>query len=97
MAKTDRRREVNIAKKQSSVKWEFPLGKNNLMIIGAGLAVIALGYILMATGITNEPALPDGTWNNSMAVTVAPILLIIGYTVIIPFGIIKRFTKKEVE
>ncbi len=69
------KRELNVTKKKSAVKWEFPLEKNNLIIIGIGLAVILLGYMLMATGISDE----------------------IGYTVIIPYGIIKRFNKVEVQ
>jgi len=91
------KRELNVTKKKSAVKWEFPLGKNNLIIIGIGLAVILFGYMLMATGISDEPATVDGKWNNPMAVTIAPILLVIGYTVIIPYGIIKRFKKVEVQ
>jgi len=91
------KRELNVTKKKSAVKWEFPLEKNNLIIIGIGLAVILLGYMLMATGISDEPATVDGKWNNPMAVTIAPILLVIGYTVIIPYGIIKRFKKVEVQ
>lgn len=91
------KRELNVTKKKSAVKWEFPLEKNNLMIIGVGLVVILLGYLLMATGVTDEPAVADGKWNNPLAVTVAPILLIIGYTVIIPFGLIKKFKKAEVQ
>ncbi len=91
------KRELNVTKKKSAVKWEFPLEKNNLIIIGIGLAVILLGYMLMATGISDEAATVDGKWNNPMAVTIAPILLVIGYTVIIPYGIIKRFNKVEVQ
>lgn len=73
----------------------FPFTKKNYIIIGAGLAVIIIGYLLMATGITNEPAVPDGKWNNPFAVTIAPIILLIGYVVIIPFGILKFSGKKE--
>lgn len=91
------KRELNVTKKKSAVKWEFPLEKNNLMIIGVGLLVILIGYMLMATGVTEDPAVADGKWNNPMAVTIAPILLIIGYTVIIPYGIIKKFKKVEAQ
>ena len=49
----------------------------------------------MATGVTEEPALPDGKWNNPFAVVVAPLLLVIGYCVIIPLGLIKFFSKKK--
>lgn len=91
------KREISLSKKKNVVRWEFPLEKNNLIIIGIGLAVILFGYVLMATGITDEAAVADGKWNNTMAVTIAPILLIIGYTVIIPYGIIKKFKKVEVK
>jgi len=89
------KRELKVTKKRDSVKWEFPLGKQNLIIIGIGLIVILIGYALMATGITEEAAVADGKWNNALAVVVAPFLLVIGYCVIIPFGIIKTFTNKE--
>ncbi len=64
-------------------KWEFPLGRNNFYTLLIGLGVILLGYALMATGITDEPAIPDGKWNNFLAVAVAPVLLLLGYCVII--------------
>jgi hypothetical protein len=82
--------------KTPSVKWEFPLEKQNLIYFGIGLGVILLGYALMATGITEEPAKVNAKWDNSFAVIVAPVLLIIGYCVIIPYSIIKIFRKKEV-
>jgi hypothetical protein len=81
--------------KKETVKWQFPLEKKDMIIIGIGLAVILLGYLLMATGITDEPAIPNGKWNNPFATVIAPILLILGYCVIIPLGLIKFFSKKK--
>ena len=78
-------------KQRHSVKWEFPLAKKNFFILAIGLAVIIFGYILMATGITNDPAIPNGKWNNVFAVQIAPVILVIGYCVIIPYGIMKYF------
>jgi len=66
-----------------------------MIIIGIGFLTIILGYGLMATGITNEPALVNGTWNNFFAVSLAPIVLVIGYMVIVPYGIMKVFGKKD--
>ena len=79
------------AKSTQKAIWKFPLQKQNFYIIGLGLVVIIIGYLLMATGITEEPALPNGKWNNVFAVSIAPILLVLGYCVIIPFGIFKTF------
>jgi hypothetical protein len=44
----------------------------NLALLGAGLAAIVLGYVLL------------GAANN----TIAPLLLVLGYAVLIPLGII---------
>ncbi len=79
-----------------AVEWRLPLEKQNFMILLIGLGIILLGYALMATGITETAAAVDGTWNNPLAVYVAPTLLIIGYCVVIPYGIIRFFGKKEV-
>jgi hypothetical protein len=47
----------------------------------------------MLFGVTDQPAVPDGKWNNFFSVSLAPIILVIGYCVIIPYGIIKTFKK----
>lgn len=98
MAKTKvnaKKSVLNTKKQAPKVEWVFPFTKQNYIIAAIGLAVILLGYALMATGITEEPAIPNGKWNNPMAVTVAPILLVIGYCVIIPYAILKYFGKTD--
>ncbi|OGU57913.1 MAG: hypothetical protein A2X64_02190 [Ignavibacteria bacterium GWF2_33_9] len=80
-------------KKTKEATWHFPLGKNNLIVIGIGILTIILGYILMSFGISEEPATVDGTWNGFVPVTLAPFVLVIGYCVIIPYGIFKNFNK----
>lgn len=82
-------------KQSTKSKWEFPLNKTNFIILGCGLLAIILGFVFMATGIGNEPALPDGNWNNPLAVTFGPLLLVIGYCIIIPLGILKSFSKPK--
>jgi hypothetical protein len=85
---------AKIQKKSSSpkVEWNFPLRKDNFIILLIGVGTILLGYALMATGITETPATVDGKWNNFFAVYAAPTILIIGYCVIVPYGIIKYFS-----
>lgn len=77
------------------IEWEFPLSRTNFIYLAVGLGVIIIAFALMATGISDEAATVDGKWNNPLAVQVAPILLVIGYCVIIPLGILKLFKKKE--
>lgn len=61
----------------------LPFERENFIIIGIGLVVIILGYV----------ALSGDSVEGFMPLTVAPILLVIGYCVIIPIGIMYR--KKE--
>ena len=86
-------KRINTPSAPQSTKWQFPLGRMNFYYLLAGLAVILIGFALMATGMSEEAATVDGTWNNPMAITVAPILLIIGYCVLIPMGLLKKFNK----
>lgn len=58
--------------------WSF--GKTNYLLFGIGLAVIALGYVLMATGETTS----------FQSVKLSPIILFIGYCVIIPAAILVK-------
>ncbi len=58
--------------------WSF--GKANYLIFGIGLLVIALGYVIMATGETTS----------FQSVKLSPIILFIGYCVIIPASILYK-------
>lgn len=60
------------------------------MLLGVGIAVIVIGYLLMSTGIADDPLNNQGVWNNASAVTIAPILLGLGYCVIVPFALLYR-------
>lgn len=58
----------------------FPLGKENFMIIGLGIAVLIVGYFLMS----------QNSVDGFMPTVVAPIVLLAGYCLIIPYGILKK-------
>jgi hypothetical protein len=91
MSSTKTKRTIGKQKQQtvSSASWNFPLNSYNYKIIGIGAIVIAIAYGLMSTAISDDPT----QWNNPLAVTIAPVLLAIGYCVIIPYGLLAR--KKE--
>ncbi len=57
---------------------EWPFGKKNWMILGAGLVSIIIGFITLAAG----------------SITLAPILLVLGYCVLIPVGIMVKDKSK---
>lgn len=67
-------------KKKIARHAELPLTRKNYLILGIGLLVIVVGYV----------ALAQKPWDSSMALVIAPILLVIGYCVIIPVGILYR-------
>lgn len=73
-----------------TVKWHFPLKKDNLIVLGFGILTIVLGYLLMSRGLVSEYATPDGVWASPLVVDVAPVVLVIGYCVIIPYAIIAK-------
>ena len=58
----------------------FPLDKENFVIITAGIVLIVIGYILMA----------QNSVDGFVPTIVSPILLFIGYCVLIPYGILKK-------
>ncbi len=58
----------------------LPLAKENYRILGIGILVIIAGYLAMWSGSV-EGFLP---------LVAAPVLLVIGYCIIIPFGILYR-------
>jgi hypothetical protein len=76
-------------KKDEHVSWNFPIQKENFIWIGISLGVILVGYVLLALSITEAPATVDGTWNNFLSVEVAPVVLAIGYCILLPYGILK--------
>ncbi|MBC8174400.1 MAG: DUF3098 domain-containing protein [Candidatus Marinimicrobia bacterium] len=63
--------------------WTFT--RKNYLIFGIGVVVIIIGYIVMTTGEVNS----------FQSLTLAPILLFVGYVVIIPIALIYRKKSKK--
>jgi hypothetical protein len=66
--------------KKKMLSESLPFTKLNYQILSAGILCITLGYI----------ALAQDPWNGTMPLVVAPILLLLGYCVVIPVGILFR-------
>ena len=79
------RRAMSSEGKQNKQHWltQLPFDKWNYGLFFIGLVVIILGYILMGTG----------GLNSTQSLTVSPIVLLIGYLVIIPVAIM--FHKRD--
>ena len=68
-------------KKDNQLFYTWDLNKRNYTLFGIGLLVTILGYILMLTGQTDS----------FQSVKLAPIVLLVGYTILIPFSIFYKF------
>ncbi len=61
--------------------WERP----NYILILAGIGALILGYFLMTMG----------PWDNPISLSISPIVLLIGYLIIIPLAILFSSTKNK--
>ncbi len=80
MAKVKEKRKVG------KKTYEFPLKKANYLIISVGILLLILGYVFMS--------LPDDP-DAFLSRTLAPILLVIAYLIVIPIGIMYRGGKAK--
>ena len=65
--------------------WDFTT--KNYILFGIGLALIIVGYLVMAAGEVNS----------FQSLTLAPIMLFTGYIIVIPAGLIYREKSSDVE
>ena len=63
-------------------KWDY--SRTNYLIVLGGIIIIVLAYVIMATGETYS----------FQSLTLAPIMLVIGYLVIIPLAILYKPRKR---
>jgi hypothetical protein len=88
-------KEVKIAqavppkKKLDEKPVEFAFGKENYILLLIGLAFIVVGFILMAGGGSKDPKVFNDAVYNFQRLTLAPILILIGFVVEI-FAIMKK-------
>jgi uncharacterized membrane protein len=69
---------------------KFALGKENYVWIIAGCLVVALGFILMVGGGSEDPnVFNEDELFSARRITIAPILCVVGYVIVI-FGIMKK-------
>jgi len=81
MAKTKQQNVQTLKSKRQKKELShlhFAMTSKNYYIIGAGIALIIIGYFLMS----------ENSVSGFLPTIVAPILLIFGYCVIVPIGIL---------
>lgn len=60
----------------------FAMTKTNYMILIAGVVLLIIGYALMSGGGSADPKVFDESIFSERRITVAPIVVLIGYVVI---------------
>jgi len=75
-----KRKEKNIAKRSVRKGFDLYLTSKNYLWYGAGVVVLLIGYFFLSIG----PA------NSFWSLTLAPIILLIGYCVLVPVAILLK-------
>jgi membrane-bound ClpP family serine protease len=70
-------------------KIEFALEKSNYVLMGIGLAIIVLGFILMAGGRSDDPKVFNESMFNFQRISLAPMLVFGGFVFEI-YAILKK-------
>ena len=68
---------------------DFAFGKENYMLVIGGLALIFIGFILMAGGGSDDPTVFSDEIFSTRRITVAPIVILLGFAVEI-YAIMKK-------
>ncbi|MCU0373386.1 MAG: hypothetical protein MUE56_09120 [Ignavibacteria bacterium] len=71
---------IKSKKVQVTEKFHFSFTNRNYMIIGIGIVLIIIGYVFMS----------ENSVDGFLPTVVAPILLVLGYIVVVPIGILYR-------
>jgi hypothetical protein len=68
---------------------DFVFGRMNYILMIAGIALIALGFILMIGGGSDDPKVFNPEIFNTTRLTISPILILLGFAVEF-FAILKK-------
>ncbi len=79
-------------KRKEDKKAKFIFNKDNYQWMFIGLALIALGFVLMAGGGSDDPNVFNPEIYNIRRIRVAPTLILIGFAIQV-YAILKNFKK----
>ena len=78
---TKQKNTESITGKTEITKKEFLFGKRNYIIMLVGILIIALGFILMAGGGSEDPTVFNEEIYNFRRIRLAPTLVLIGLAI----------------
>lgn len=85
MAKVKKTSVRTPAKKTHSSPFSIYWAKDNYLILFAAIGVLLLGYIIMSMG----------NWNSWISLNISPLVLLIGYVLLLPAAIFMNRRKKK--
>ena len=97
MAKSTVNKKKTTTTKQQIV-WApgMPFGKWNYIILLVGIAVLAIGYILLSGGGSEDPAVFSEAIFDARRLTIAPLTLVLGFGIVLA-SILVKIKTTEVE
>ncbi len=79
--KTTQKQNTQVKQAKKEHQFGFVFTKINIYIMLAGIVFLILGYILMVGGKSNDPNVFNDAIFNKQRLTVAPILLVVGFVI----------------
>lgn len=90
MANTD-----NKTNSKNTTKFSFAFERINYILMGIGIVVLLLGYILLSGGGSDDPNVFNSAMFDNRRLVVAPILITLGLLIEIVAILFKSNKKKE--
>ena len=88
MATKTKKKNLKTTKKSLPSPFNIYLEKTNYLIFGLGILTIIIGFYFMG----------QGEWNSTSSLVISPILLFIGFVIILPASIFyKKKNREETE
>jgi len=85
---------VPSATKENKLNLQLAFGPINYILMVVGIVILAIGYILLSGGGSDDPNIFNPAMFDSRRLTVAPILIVLGFVVEI-FAIMFKGKKAE--
>lgn len=82
------------ASKENKLNLQLAFGPVNYILMVIGIVILAIGYVLLSGGGSDDPNTFNPAMFDSRRLTVAPILIVLGFAVEI-FAIMFKGKKKE--
>jgi membrane-bound ClpP family serine protease len=83
-----------MAKEKKESNNEMPLGRENYMLMAIGFVIIVIGFVLMAGGKSEDPAVFSEEIFSFRRITLAPMLVLFGFVFEI-YAIMKKRPAEE--